>query len=54
MLSQIEKGGGNPTLGTLWKIANALSLPFDALVKRKNADCELINLFNISPILEDG
>lgn len=53
MLSQIERGGGNPTLGTLWKIANALSLPFDALVKRKNADCELINLFNISPILED-
>lgn len=54
MLSQIEKGEGNPTLGTLWKIANALALPFDALVKRKNHNCELITLSDISPILEDG
>ncbi len=26
MLSQIERGGGNPTLGTLWKIANFSSI----------------------------
>ena len=33
MLSQIEAGKTNPTVGTLWKIAQALEVEFDALIK---------------------
>lgn len=32
MLSQIERGVSNPTVGTLWKIATGLGMPFTALV----------------------
>jgi transcriptional regulator with XRE-family HTH domain len=32
MLSQIEAGKTNPTVGTLWKIAQALEVEFDALL----------------------
>ena len=31
MLAQIERGDGNPTLSTLWKISNGMKVPFDAL-----------------------
>ena len=34
MLSQIEKGAGNPTVNTVWKIADALQLPYTALLER--------------------
>lgn len=33
MLSQIESGKVNPTIGTMWKIAHALSIDFDTLIK---------------------
>ncbi len=33
MLSQIESGKVNPTIGTMWKIADALSVDFDVLIK---------------------
>ena len=28
MLSDIEKGGSNPTINTIWKIANGLNVPY--------------------------
>ena len=28
MLAQIERGEGNPTLSTLWKISNGMKVPF--------------------------
>ena len=31
MLAQIERGDGNPTISTLWKISNGMKVPFDAL-----------------------
>ena len=34
MLAQIERGDGNPTLSTLWKISNGMKVPFDALTVR--------------------
>ena len=34
MLAQIERGDGNPTLSSLWKIANGMRVPFDALTAR--------------------
>lgn len=36
-LSQIESGNGNPTIETVWAIANALETPFGALVGGEGA-----------------
>lgn len=33
MLSQIEKGTANPTINTIWKIANGLKLPYTVLLE---------------------
>lgn len=32
LLSQIEKGHNNPTIQTIWKIANSLNVPYSALL----------------------
>jgi transcriptional regulator with XRE-family HTH domain len=34
MLSQIEKGVSNPSVNTVWKIADALQVPYTALLER--------------------
>jgi transcriptional regulator with XRE-family HTH domain len=36
MLSQIEKGDTNPTINTLWKIANGLKVPYTSLLDQQN------------------
>lgn len=54
MLARIERGEGNPTLSTLWKVANGLGLPFDELTVRPKADFELVRAEDVQPILEDG
>ena len=54
MLALIERGDGNPTLSSLWKIANGLQIPFDALTVRKQPNSEIIRLSEIDPILEDN
>ena len=33
MLSDIEKGNSNPTINTLWKIANGLNVPYTRLME---------------------
>ncbi|WP_125559459.1 helix-turn-helix domain-containing protein [Salibacterium salarium] len=33
MLGQIERGDSNPTVGTLWKIANGVNVPFTSFVE---------------------
>ena len=53
MLAQIERGDGNPTLSSLWKIANGMRVPFDALTARPKPDYQIIRLPDIQPILED-
>lgn len=35
MLSQIEKGETNPTINTLWKIANGLKVPYSSLLEKR-------------------
>ncbi|MEM1485852.1 XRE family transcriptional regulator [Oscillospiraceae bacterium PP1C4] len=35
MLSQIEKGDTNPTINTIWKIANGLKVPYTALLEKQ-------------------
>lgn len=38
MLSQIEKGDTNPTINTLWKIANGLKVPYTSLLEQQERD----------------
>ena len=54
MLAQIERGDGNPTISTLWKISNGMKVPFDALTVRPKASYEIVKTSDIQPILEDG
>ena len=54
MLAQIERGDGNPTISTLWKISNGMKVPFDALTVRPKAPYEIVKTSDIQPILEDG
>ena len=53
MLAQIERGEGNPTLSSLWKLANGMGVPFDALVTRPKPSYAIIKTADIEPILED-
>ena len=39
MLSQIERGRSTPTIGVLWKIANALEAPISALLSEDREEC---------------
>jgi transcriptional regulator with XRE-family HTH domain len=52
MLSQIERGNGNPSLSTLWKIANGMMVPFNALVSQQRAPYEVVRLSEMDPIIE--
>ena len=54
MLAQIERGEGNPTISTLWKIANGMKVSFDALTIRPKNDFEVIRTADIEPIMEDN
>ena len=53
MLAQIERGNGNPTISTLWKISNGMKVPFDALTVRQKSPYEIVKLSEIQPLLED-
>ncbi|MBS6642728.1 MAG: helix-turn-helix transcriptional regulator [Clostridiaceae bacterium] len=54
MLAQIERGEGNPTLSTLWKISNGMKVPFDALTVWPKNPYEIVKTAEIQPLLEDG
>jgi len=54
MLAQIERGEGNPTLSTLWKLSNGMKVPFDALTVRPKTLYEVVKTSEIQPLLEDG
>lgn len=38
ILSDIEKGGSNPTINTIWKIANGLNVPYTRLMEVAEPD----------------
>lgn len=42
MLSQIEKGETNPTINTIWKIANGLKVPYTSLLEEQKKDTKVI------------
>ncbi len=48
MLSQIEKGDTNPTINTLWKIANGLKVSYTALMERQQPDASLVGKAGIA------
>jgi Predicted transcriptional regulators len=52
MLAQIERGVGNPSLSTLWKIANGMNVTFNALTANPKEPYEIVKLTDIDPILE--
>ena len=54
MLGQIERGDVNPTISTVWKIANGLKISFSELFSRPEAECEFIDIAAIQPLLEDN
>jgi transcriptional regulator with XRE-family HTH domain len=48
MLSQIEKGETNPTINTLWKIANGLKVPYTALLEQQAHDTSIVKKSEIA------
>lgn len=54
MLAQIERGEGNPTISTLWKISNGMGVPFDALTVRPKNPYEIVKTAELQPLLEDN
>lgn len=52
MLAQIERGEGNSTLSTLWKLSNGMKVPFDALTVRPKVPYEIVKTSEIQPLLE--
>ncbi len=54
MLGQIERGESNPTLATVWKIANGLHVGLTELVKEKQDEHEIIRKSQVAYISEDN
>ena len=52
MLAQIERGEGNPTLSTLWKIANGMQVSFNTLIAQPKLPYKVTKLAEIDPILD--
>lgn len=53
MLGQIERGEVNPSVSTLWKIANGLKISFTQLMSRPESDIEIVDKTKIQPLIED-
>jgi transcriptional regulator with XRE-family HTH domain len=53
MLGQIERGEVNPTISTVWKIANGFKVPFTELVSCPEAEYEVVDTALMQPFLED-
>lgn len=53
MLGQIERCEVNPTVSTMWKIANGLKVSFSQFINHTETDVELIGRNSIEPLMED-
>ncbi|MCR8842669.1 helix-turn-helix domain-containing protein [Paenibacillus sp. SC116] len=54
MLAQIENGKSNPTVTTLWKIANGLQVSFSAFIKEPDKPkIEKVNIQDVKSIVDD-
>ncbi|MCM3759847.1 XRE family transcriptional regulator [Alkalihalobacillus oceani] len=55
MLGQIERGESNPTVSTLWKIANGLNVSFTAFLEEQQPSVKIVRAAEVEPITEqDG
>lgn len=54
MLGQIERGESNPTITTVWKIANGLKISFTSLINQDQRETEIIEKENLKPLIEDN
>lgn len=54
MLGQVERGEVNPTISTLWRIANGLKVSFSSLVTRAKDDSEIVRRADVEPLVEGG
>jgi transcriptional regulator with XRE-family HTH domain len=55
MLGQIERGEVNPTISTVWRIANGLKVSFTSLVSRARPESEVVRRADLEPLVEsDG
>lgn len=54
MLGQIERGESNPTITTVWKIANGLKISFTTLINTPQHDTVIIERNEIEPLIEDN
>lgn len=54
MLGQIERGQSNPTVSTLWKIANGLKVSFSLFIEENQNDLQIIHQNEVTPIIEDN
>ena len=54
MLAQIERGEVNPTISTLWKIANGYKTSFTSLFEPRGEPHLLIRGEEVTPLVEDG
>ena len=53
MLRQIEIGKSNPTISTIWKIANGLRIPFSVLFQEQSQDVQLRSFKGADPLLSE-
>ncbi|MFM9377082.1 helix-turn-helix domain-containing protein [Gordonia sp. VNK21] len=53
-VSQLETGGGNPSVETLWALADALGVPFSVLVEEPAAPARLIRAAETTAIEAAG
>ena len=54
MLRQIEIGQSNPTVATVWKVANGLRVPFTALMIRQEPEVSVQAFKGRAPLLGDS
>lgn len=54
MLGQIERGESNPTINTVWKIANGLKISFTSLINNPQPETIVIKKNEIQPLCEDN
>lgn len=53
VLAQIEKGSANPTINTVWKIANGLKISFTELMTAPEEEYEVVKQKTLTLLTED-
>ncbi|AFS78904.1 HTH-type transcriptional regulator with cupin domain [Gottschalkia acidurici 9a] len=53
MLGQIERCEVNPTVSTIWKIANGLKISCTQLMSISEVDFEIVDKSQVHPVIED-